>query len=586
MNIPMPLTPSPTTLPRHPVTVTIGERAPLRDGLHLVLDRWHACAQTGPLPAVLSLTPYGRDSCADSGRVFAERGFVFVAADCRGRGESEGTFALYGDCADYVDLVAWVACQPWCSGEVFTQGGSYAGINQWQVVARRPAALRAVAPMVAPMPGPYADTINGVAITYNLAWGTLVQGRTPKWPLFNDAVLWRDIAHDLYRRRVPTAQWACCVTPEPNPVLEKLVAAFDPQALDFAVPTAAQLAAIDIPVLNITGLYDNAQIGALQYWRRHEAAAGAQWRAQRFLVIGPSAHGGQRPLSAHDTPMPTPAGHALNTGAWQDRLCADFYRWALGKAERPALLADRVNVFMAGLEHWVHAPDLPGLGRSALTLFPGGDALGDAPAPGADVCFDNQPLDERYAALEAQEAVGSVLGALSCETPLEAGFAQHLFGQGHVWQSAPLHEPLLLCGTPELTLRLASSTPDADLLAALIKHCPDGRQVVLSSTLLRLRHRDGLDRPPRLMTPGVAETVRFPEMRFMATRVQADCRLQLLLRVPASIAMERNMNAAAPVGLHTLADAQAGSIQVLPGAESRLVLPLLDEALPRSAPTP
>jgi hypothetical protein len=584
MTDPKPHTESPAAPQRIPVTVSVGERAPLRDGLRLAVDRWHPLVAPDLRPAVLTLTPYGRDGCADMGRFFAERGFTFIAADCRGRGESEGVFALYGDGDDYADLVAWAAAQPWCSGEVFTQGGSYAGINQWQVAARRPAALCAIAPLVAPVPGPYADTLNGIAITYNLAWATLVQGRSTKWPLFNDQVLWRDIAHDLYRRRLPTPEWASCVTPKPNPVLQVLLAEFGPRAFDHAVPTAGQFAAIDIPVLNITGLYDNAQVGALQYWRRHEAAAGEQWHAQRFLVIGPSAHGGRRPLSANDTTLQ--GDDALDTGVWQDSLCADFYHWALGNAVRPGLLANRVNVFIAGLESWVHAPDLLSLSYRAVTLFPGGDALGDGPEAGADVCFNNHPLDERYAALEAQEAVGSLLGALSCETPLETGFAQHLFGQGHIWQSAPLRECMLLCGTPELTLRLASSTPDADLLAALIKQCPDGRQVVLSSTLLRLRHRDGLDRPPRLMTPGVAETVRFPEMRFTATKVQAGCRLRLVLRVPASIAMERNMNAAAPVGLHTLVDAQAGTVRVLAGAESRLVLPLLDEALPRSAPAP
>jgi putative CocE/NonD family hydrolase len=566
-----------------PVTLRVGQRVPLRDGACLSVDCWQP---EDPTPqartAVLTLSPYGRDSCAETGRFFAARGFVYIAADCRGRGDSDGNFTVYGDGDDYADLIAWAAAQAWCNGQVVTQGGSYAGINQWQVATRRPAALRALAPMVAPMPGPWGDTLNGVVISYSIAWATLVQGRHAKWQLFADRALWRDLAWRLYRDRPPNAVWATSITAAPNPVLLPMLQDHQAAAWVHALPTATEFAHTTTPVLTLTGLYDNAQVGTLQYWRRHEAAAGAAHRNHRWLVIGPSAHAGTRTLSPQDDAQMD--GVALSSAEWQDQLCADFYRWATQDGPLPALLNYRVSAFVTGLEQWAHAPDLPALSNAECLWHPAKDQLTTKPPPSGGITFANNPLDTRFAELEAAGDGGSLFDAISGEAPLDTAFADHLFGQGWVWESDALTEDLLLCGTPRLQLRLVVDTPDADLLAAVIKCRPDGRQVVLSSTLMRLRYRDGLDQPSRLWPAGHAELVRFPEMRFIATRVAAGCRLRLVLRVPASCALERQMNAATPVSLQTLADATAGQVTVLAGPDSLLALPLLNAALPRSAP--
>jgi hypothetical protein len=203
----------------------------------------------------------------------------------------------------------------------------------------------------------------------------------------------------------------------------------------------------------------------------------------------------------------------------------------------------------------------------------------------ADMSFSNDPLDTRFAELEATQVVGSLFDAITGEAPLETGFATHLFGQGHAWDTAPLAAPVRLCGIPSLQLELRTDTPDADLLAALLKVRDDGRAVVLSSSLLRLRHRDGLNRPVRLMTPAVAETVNFPKFRFVSTEVDAGCRLRLVVRVPASIAFERQVNSATPVGEQTLAEALRGLVTVHAGERSQLLLPLLDDSMPQSDPT-
>jgi hypothetical protein len=56
-------------------------------------------------------------------------------------------------------------------------------------------------------------------------------------------------------------------------------------------------------------------------------------------------------------------------------------------------------------------------------------------------------------------------------------------------------------GEINATLYLASTTPDADLALKLVDVYPDGKAYNLSDTMLRLRYRDGFERP-KLMRPG------------------------------------------------------------------------------------
>lgn len=67
-------------------------------------------------------------------RYFVERGYVFVAQDTRGRGDSEGAFEFFaGDGPDGYDSIEWLAGQPWSTGKVGTLGLSYSALsNGWR----------------------------------------------------------------------------------------------------------------------------------------------------------------------------------------------------------------------------------------------------------------------------------------------------------------------------------------------------------------------------------------------------------------------------------------------------------------------
>jgi putative CocE/NonD family hydrolase len=128
-------------------------RVPMRDGVELATDVVRIDDGT-PRPVLLMRTPYSRAASRAAADVLgiARDGWVVVCQDVRGRSDSDGCFMPFQDeAADGCDTVQWCAAQPWCDGRVAMSGGSYLGAAQLLCAMGAPPALRAVAPMLAPV---------------------------------------------------------------------------------------------------------------------------------------------------------------------------------------------------------------------------------------------------------------------------------------------------------------------------------------------------------------------------------------------------------------------------------------------------
>ena len=107
---------------------------------------------SSPVPAILEYLPYRkRDGTYERDAMthpyLAGHGYAGVRVDIRGSGESGGLlFDEYTkqEQDDALEVIAWLAAQPWCSGAVGMMGISWGGFNALQVAARRPPALKAI----------------------------------------------------------------------------------------------------------------------------------------------------------------------------------------------------------------------------------------------------------------------------------------------------------------------------------------------------------------------------------------------------------------------------------------------------------
>ena len=176
------------------------------DGCRLSARVWMPeDAAEHPVPAILEHLPYrkrdgttARDALTHP--YFAGHGYASVRVDMRGNGDSEGLMDdeySEQELQDAVDVIAWLAIQPWCSGTVGMMGISWGGFNALQVAAKQPQALKAIITLCS-TDDRYADDIHykgGLLLNENMGWGAtmLSYSSRPPDPALAGDNKWRDM---------------------------------------------------------------------------------------------------------------------------------------------------------------------------------------------------------------------------------------------------------------------------------------------------------------------------------------------------------------------------------------------------------
>ena len=154
---------------------------PLDDGTRLAARAWMPVdADAKPVPAIVEYIPYcKRDGTAARDEAmhpfFAGHGYAAIRVDMRGSGESDGVLLdeyLAKEQDDALQVIAWIAEQPWCDGQVGMMGKSWGGFNGLQVAARQPPALKCVISVYSTVDR-YADDVHymgGCLLADNPGW--------------------------------------------------------------------------------------------------------------------------------------------------------------------------------------------------------------------------------------------------------------------------------------------------------------------------------------------------------------------------------------------------------------------------------
>jgi uncharacterized protein len=144
------------------VTVTRDVKIEMSDGVVLDADLFRPDSP-GRFPCLLGVHAYdkamqttpslpramqGQNAQAEAGdpNFYARRGYAHGIVNARGTGQSEGRYSHYGrrDVDDIREVIAWLAAQDWCDGNVGMFGASYFSVAAKQVAATNPPALKAV----------------------------------------------------------------------------------------------------------------------------------------------------------------------------------------------------------------------------------------------------------------------------------------------------------------------------------------------------------------------------------------------------------------------------------------------------------
>lgn len=539
---------------------------PMKDGTRLAADIYRPNAD-GSFPAIVERTPYNREESVilrtGTPRYFAERGFVFIVQDVRGRFGSEGTWYPFvddgwGERQDGYETIEWIARQPWCNGKVATVGGSYAGQTQMFVAPTRPPALaccfiREAASNLAEQwcyrGGAYEWGFNH---DWNVRHGAyamrrqleLIDSLLKNADRFTHLPLGRqdemaspfDWIHDNLRRRDDKDYW---------------------EQFDFE----RHYGDIEVPIYHMAGWFDIFLDGSLRNFAGiQEEGKSKRARHNQKLVIGPWTHG---PTVAD----PAFARHVGEMDFGEQALLdfnGEMHRWydqwlndhATGVLDEP-----RVRYFLMGANRWETSDTWPPTGTRAQKWYlhtgPSGSAtsLNDGslsvkkPARENPDSYDYDPANPvptvggntLYAAIKKS---GS--GEENPDFTVTAGprDQRSIEPRCLTYTSELLEKDLDVIGKVWCTLFASSSCVDTDFVARLCDVFPDGRSMLVCDGILRARYRKYRFKP-RLLTP--EKVYRFDvDLWPTAWRFQAGHRLRLIVTSSCFPRFDRNPNTGDP----------------------------------------
>ena len=547
---------------------------PLRDGVQLSGTLYLPKGQSEPSPCICTLTPYVAQFFHDRGMYFAARGYPFLAVDSRGRGNSQGEFRPFlQEAEDGHDTVEWLARQPFCNGKVAMWGGSYGGYVQWATSKELPPHLSTIVPAAAAFVGEDFPIRNNVASPYWMQWLILVAGRTSQDRMFWDArAFWGARFCEWFQSGTPFAHLDARLG-HASPVFQGwLEHPHQDEYWDSHNPTADQYARISIPVLTITGSYDDDQPGALAHYREHLRAAPREVTENHHLVIGPWDHAGTR------TPQPEFGGLRFGPASLVDLqdLHVQWYAWTMQGGPKPAFLQKRVAYYVMGAERWRYAESLeaatahrcPHFLHSLINpvdVFASGCLTTGSPGTGGPDHYVYDPRDTAHASLES---------AVDPETLSDQRMIHAANGRQLVYHSAPFARELEITGFFKLSVWLAIDRPDTDFRVSIHEILPDGSSILLSFDTVRARYRQSL-REPVLIDTRDPLRYDFERFTFVSRLIARGSRLRLVFGALNSIYSQKNYNSggtvseesmrsAVPVGVYLFHDADHPSVLEVP----------------------
>jgi hypothetical protein len=570
-------------------TAKLQVRIPMRDGVRLNATLYLPQPSKGggehKTPVIVIATPYMADSAHNFAAYFAAHDYVFAAVDVRGRGNSGGTFEPWiHEAEDNYDAVEWLARQPFCDGHVGMWGGSYAGFDQWATAKELPPHLATIAPAAAACPGIDVPDYNGIGQPHLVRWLSLTNGKTAQAQLYEDSDFWAAKFFSAYQHHIPFNSLDAYLG-NPFPTFQLLIRhpAYDSYYRSLT-PTARQYEKISIPILTITGQYDEEEFGALTYYREHFQHGNHDALLKHYLVIGPWDHAGTR------VPEDEVGGVKFGPASLLDLkdLHRQWYDWTMKNGPKPSFLKKQVAYYLLPAGNtgangeWEYADSLSALTNKGTTYYldsKDGDGNGLAhagmltrqhPVQGSD-SYTYDPLE-----LHRGELVD--MKSNDATELVDQTYARSIGKDGLIYQTEALPNETPVVGCPSLKLWLSLDTPDTDLEAYLYEMEPDGTSIRLWSHTCRLRYRESLSKG-KLVRPGEIVACDLAPGLFVARRLMKGSRLRLVVSSPNTIWAEKNYNSGGVVSEETAKDARTAHVRIYHDAEhaSILQLPLEQE---------
>jgi len=517
-----------------PVKIYYNQHVKMRDGVELSADVYRPDVP-GKFDCIVNRTPYLKSSelTLMFGRYFSSHGYAFVGMDVRGRGDSPGEFVPYrSEGKDGYDAIEWCASQAWSTGRVGTIGGSYNGKTQWLTAIEQPPHLTTMIALVSPS-DPFVEFPVGEQIPLNESWYFLTSGHVLQ---NEEGVQWTSVFEHLPLVTMDEASGRIM------PAWREL---FNHTHLDDyweAERYQTKFDRVQVPVLHISGWYDDEQIGTPLNFIGMTAHGAPAVRNSQKMLMGAWPHAINSKSKMGDVDFgPTDIIDLNGT------MLRWFDAWLKGtdngvKAEAP------VRIFVMGANQWVDEREWP-LARTQFTDFylhsrTGANSLhGDgtlSTAKPAAEKTDSYTYDPKDPVPFITEPSFAQIGGPDDYRPIERR------DDVLVYTGDPVTNDTEICGPIKVTLYAATTATDTDFTAKLIDVWPNGYAERLSDGIVRARFRKGMEKED-LVQPGAISEYKIDAWN-TCQMFQPGHRIRLEISSSAFPKYPRNLNTGGPLG--------------------------------------
>lgn len=454
---------------------------PMSDGTALAATIWlPEGAEDAPVPALLEYIPYRRrDMMAVRDSMhhpyFAGHGYASVRVDMRGSGDSGGILRdeyLPLEQQDGLEILRWLAAQPWCDGSVGMIGISWGGFNGLQMAALQPPELKAVI-AVASTDDRYADDVHhmgGCLLGDNLSWAAIMFAYNSLPP--DPAVVGEQWREEWMKRLEANEPW-----------LDIWLRHQRRDGYWRHGSICEDYSAVQCPVMLVSGWadgYSNAVFRMLE-----------NLKVPRKGLVGPWSH--RYPHMG----IPGPAIDFLHECTlWWDKWLKGIDN---GIERDPTLrvwMQDSVPPTANYVERpgrWVAEADWPSPNIREHIL----------PVAPHRICNEDERAGDEVVSIQSPLAVGFFAGKWCSygAGPDLAHDQRRDDGGALVFDSEPLREPLEILGAPCLDFEFSVDRPIAMVAARLSDVRENGEVTRVTYGLLNLTHRES-NRRPASLEPG------------------------------------------------------------------------------------
>ncbi len=505
----------------------------MRDGIRLNTEIYAPKEPAGPLPILLTRTPYGLGydeqgfhvSLSTSYLELVEDGYIFVFQDIRGRFESEGEFVMIrpprdssdpqaiDEGTDTYDTIDWLLENvPGHNGRVGILGISYGGWLTVMAMIEPHPAVKAVSPQASPSDMFIGDDFlhNGaLRLSPSFGYVALMERGNEVTPFDfnpNDTFEWylelgpltNANQKHLYRK-APT--W--------NAIMEHPT--YDAYWKEREV--TQYLTRVPVPTLNVAGWWDAEDFyGPLAIYETLERYDSNH---ENYLVVGPWRHGGW--ARANGDELGKIKFNTATSQFFRQRIQARFFAHFLkdrGELELPETLA-----FQTGTNCWMEYENWPpqeGV-RSRKLFFHSGESLSfEPPSAEGEELFDSYVSDPAHPVPYRRRPIPGFWQGASALWKVEDQRFVHLRPDVLAWETEVLEEDTTVSGRIEVHLFASTSGTDSDWIVKLIDVYPEsypidpemgGYQLMIADEVLRGRYRNSFEKPEPVAPGEVIEYV-------------------------------------------------------------------------------